>query len=119
MTLDRWQDKIARHQQAGQRVPPTHDASWRPIRGHADGTKAFRSWRVANQPFGKTPSQRDGRRFSQQDGSNRMGHPQQRHTLQRSGLRGGLNRGMEKTPKVRAWRSLRDSALFHPFGDDE
>jgi hypothetical protein len=48
-----------------------------------------------------------------------MGHPEQRHTLQRIRPRGGLNRGVEKTPKVRAWKSLRDSALFHPSGDDE
>jgi hypothetical protein len=47
-----------------------------------------------------------------------MGHLEQRHTLLCTGLRGGLNRGLEKTPTVRAWRSLRDSTLFQPSDDE-
>jgi hypothetical protein len=47
-----------------------------------------------------------------------MGHLEQRHTLLCTGLRGGLNRGLEKTPAVRAWKSLRDSTLFQPSDDE-
>jgi len=39
-------------------------------------------------------------------------------TLLRTCLRGSLTRGLEKTPSVRAWKSLRDSTLFQPSDDE-
>jgi hypothetical protein len=45
-------------------------------------------------------------------------HPEQRHKIRCTCIRGGLNRGLEKTPSVRAWKSLRDFTLFQPSDDE-
>jgi hypothetical protein len=82
---------------------------------------------MADQPFGATPSQRNGRRFGQQDGSNSMGDIEQRHTLLCTDIRGGLNRGLENclnrrdhdidyayTSQITSTATPRFTDVFHP-----